>query len=403
LTPFFTFPPTPAPTTPFQVVDDLSDNDDESSLADMAPAIVMGVASSIIVCALALYAVDLRERYQSPPPGGMMTGDDVSHKPDEQTSMGRDEDDTSVGSVSHSSQSGYWINTKQLVKYEGPILPPMLALTKYDAAEDQSISRISTMTQSVAYSYGLEDMASRLAIESSSQVTELSDDYRVGKDTALTTLVKSGENISSSSSSDMSRSSSLTSVNSNASSLVGESFAEEGEGAKGYKRVGSPPFEYTPDKTDEGRDAMSESGWEDEERAEAEAELEQMVARLSFDGKQEVVREIYFAPSATAKDGHVSMGLRLVDAVSSMSCPSVAAVDLSSPLIGRIFIGDVIMSIDDADTSGLSADEALALMELVDGRQMVKLTVCSHEYDGGSDTDGQDSLDFGVPETSEEV
>ncbi len=187
---------------------------------------MVGLASSIIVCALFMYASDVRERrrankWASDHGHDDVVDDDSSQKSAFRSRVGDGESQTSAGSMH--AESGFWVHAKvamskstELVEYEGGngtnpqnMLPPMLAdearaedLASHNLAlttisDDASISRVSTLTMSLkesAYSYsaGIEEKLSRYAIESSSHVTELDDAHRVSDDTKLTSLVKGG-------------------------------------------------------------------------------------------------------------------------------------------------------------------------------------------------------------------
>jgi hypothetical protein len=106
------------------------------------------------------------------------------------------------------------------------------------------------------------------------------------------------------------------------------------------------------------------------------------------------VRQVCFAPCAT-----VSSGLELHDAPSAETYPTVSKVDLSGPLVGRLFIGDAILAVNDHATCGLCSEEIMKLFESEDpasedSAKMIALTVMSSESDGGSLSDEQQSIDL---------
>ena len=114
-----------------------------STVTDTVPAVMVGVASSIILCALILYTVDIRGRLQ--------TNDEKREVQAEVEAEKSIERDTISGSTVSGSSSFV-----QSLQYEGTderILPPLVAndsdIADIEYPEDLSISRISTLTQSM--------------------------------------------------------------------------------------------------------------------------------------------------------------------------------------------------------------------------------------------------------------
>lgn len=151
-----------------------------ATATDSAPAIVVGFAGCIIVFAALLYAHDVRERFQEKV---VVNVDKVNAE------INVAEGETSAGSI---GESGYWINTGSKAVAAYPALPP-LANESSPHQDEYSISRLTTMTESrmeSPWSFGVDEKL--MALETSSQVTELSDEHLVPLDTsALATLMSS--------------------------------------------------------------------------------------------------------------------------------------------------------------------------------------------------------------------
>jgi hypothetical protein len=122
---------------------------------------------------------------------------------------------------------------------------------------------------------------------------------------------------------------------------------------------------------------------------------------------QEYVRNIFFVrvcpPSGTAN----SLGIDLEDSSCATGHPSVRSIHGQSPLRGSVFVGDVILAINNRETAGLGGQETGKLAQ--DGNSeasdVVKLTVISSNPDGSdaaSDSD-QVSMDTGIESTAIEV
>jgi hypothetical protein len=252
-----------------------------------------------------------------------------------------------------------------------------------------------------------EEKFSGQAIESSSAVTVLSDAHRVSKDTALSSLIK-GDGFDASV----------------CSSLTNGSSGEECLDIKFHQTTPLTCLDVSKDtpfveddrvKSDDDTGELSGENVFDEK--DEVTQLEQLIAGIPFDemsigtqtdadtheepeeriSRDVFVRDICFVPCAA--EGKVSLGLECYDATSADSHPTVLKVDLSGPLVGRVFIGDAILSVNDKDTSGLCSEEIIKLFESKDSTsehatKMIKLTVMSSEADGGSLSDGQQSVDL---------
>ena len=126
---------------------------------------------------------------------------------------------------------------------------------------------------------------------------------------------------------------------------------------------------------------------------------------------QDYVREIYFVPVGASR---VSFGIEVESANPQQLYPVIMAVKEVSPFLGRVFVGDLILAINNEETVGLrDVDVAKRLRAFErDGEQeapgqseVVKLTVLSSKSDG-SDTSSLNSsgtLDTGLLETAAEV
>lgn len=164
------------------VPEDNGGSGNTATASDSAPAVVLGFASCIIVFAAILYVHDVRERFQEKAQLNQGKANAPIH-------VGVAEGDTSAGST---GESGYWINTGSNDVAAYPALPP-LANQSSPHQDDYSISRLTTMTESrmeSPWSFGVDERL--MALETSSQVTELSEEHLVPLDTsALATLMSS--------------------------------------------------------------------------------------------------------------------------------------------------------------------------------------------------------------------
>lgn len=384
-----------------------------------------------------MYASDLRDRYRREKWAKEQRRDDVvddgSSQPSPKRSRSEVESKTSAGSTHE--ESDYWVQltSNELVEYQGGknphnILPPFLtdeereeiylALTLPEGA---SISRVSSMTGSFlegGFSYAdIEEKFSGHAVESSSRVTVLSDAHRVSDDTALSSLIK-GDGFDASVCSSLTNGSSGTALRLGEECLNIKFHQTQGTSTPLDSRDSSPD---TPSMEDDGVKSNDDTGEVSSEKIMDEkdelTQLEQLIAGIPFDelsigtqtdadtheepeeriSRDVFVREVCFVPCAA--EGKVALGLECYDATSADNHPTVQKVDLSGPLVGRVFIGDAILAVNDKDTSGLSSEEIMELFESKDSTsehatKMIKLTVMSSEADGGSLSDGQQSVDL---------
>ena len=458
--------PSSEPSTTTETVSSGSNGENIAAGAEKVAAAMVGVASSIIVCALVLYASDLRDRYNhekwaSEQRRLQEVADDNSTE--KSACHDRSENESNATTGSTAAESGYWVQvtSNELVEYTGGqnrqnILPPLLADEPREEVElaltclpldddDNSISRVSTLTASFmegGFSYAdIEEKMSRHAIESSSDVTELDDYHRVADDTALRSLIKDAMD-------DYEGSVCSSLTNASSTRLRGEECLDL-KGQAGNQTTPDstplPSLEVSPDTPLVDDDGVQREGnatnelLRDQRHADTAngnelAQLEQLIAGIPFDemsygtsshvtsdnqNDNEVrdepeeteayLRDVCFVPCASG--GNVSLGLLIYDAPSEEGYPTVAHVDFSGPLAGQLFIGNAILAVNDTNTTGLSSEEVMELFERSDSimkepehaKQMIKLTVMSLESDGGSSSDGQQSLDLGFPESAEEV
>jgi len=108
-----------------------------ASGTDAAPAIMVGLASCIIVFAVLFYLNDVRDHLQE-------NSDGNDNKSDSEIVKGA----TSARSTA-SGESGYWINTTSSAPNPYPLLPLIATNQSSPQQEDVSISRLSTMTESM--------------------------------------------------------------------------------------------------------------------------------------------------------------------------------------------------------------------------------------------------------------
>lgn len=449
----------PDPSLPADETISTNGSDSKDVATETIPAIMVGLASSIIMCAVLLYASDLRDRHRHEQwvneqrHGQELVDDNSSQK---STCVDGDVQSQSMTSAG-SSQSGFWVelNNKQIVEYKGNgasnMLPPMVAdenpggedyygmeLKRLGPPDDVSISRVSTLTASLvegggysSYSFGdIEEKASR--VDSSSAVTELSDTHRVSHDTVFSSLFKSPPEDN-----DISVCSSLTNGSGTTNGTPHLLGVRCLDGGKDGVANGTSSLEVSPDtpqveELTEGRQDNGDESKRPFRNRQPLAQLEQLISRIPLDelsspisrdneerdgpeedaGVKTFLRDIYFVPFAA--EASLSHGFEMNNAATSTSHASISKVDSSSPLFGRLFIGDLVLSVNDIDTVGLTGQDVLHLMEethvrtsdgegSISASNMTKLTVMSYESDGDSLSEGQESLDFGEPESVVEV
>lgn len=347
---------------------------DATTSANTVPAVMVGLASAIIVLAALLYAHDIRDRFRETTPDDSKSEAEIVEG-----------DTTSAGSTSN-GESGYWINTTSNALVPYPMLPPIATNEDGQANDDLSIAHMSTLTGSnfdSHWSFGVEDKLK--SIENSSCVTELSDEHLVPVDiSGLSMLIKKRKATDDGSSFES---------DDDEEALLGETCLDS------YEPLDSPrpSFEYTPDSTPgkEERDATSEGSEDSDERMGPTLKnLDHFMDDVPFEQMSiapSVVRDIYFVPGSA----NVAIGL----ALDKHDYPIIANVDPSSPLVGRVFIGDSILSLNDIDGMDFSAEECMTVLE---AGLMVKLTVQSIEPESASD-DGSSVVDLDDLEGAVEV
>lgn len=483
-------------------------------------AAMVGVASSIIACALFMYASDLRDWYCHGNNNKWWSKESQRHHHDDvlvdvdgssncsqspsakRFPLEEAESKTSAGSTHE--ESDYWVQvtSHELVEYQPQnILPPLheerdenynnLALTFLPADDDDddaSISRVSSMTAASYLEGGFsfvdleETFSSHDAAKVSSfsgNVTVLSDAHRVSEYTPLSSLIKGdggdddgfdrrsgtaslllgkkGANVKVHQTQDTTTTTTTPPLASLDDCSLDTTFVQDdrvksndntGEEVSGEKIIDErdeltlleqliddvpsdersigTPTTHAADAHESVQDDRVKSNYDTDdvsgdkimdERDELSL-LEQLIANIPFDemsigtqtdadtheeseeriSRDVFVREVCFVP-CTADEGKVSLGLEFYNATNDYH-PTVQKVDLSGPLVGRVFIGDAILAVNDKDTVGLAPEEILELCESRDSlseqhaTKMTKLTVMSSVADGGSLSDGQQSVDF---------
>jgi hypothetical protein len=147
------------------------------------------------------------------------------------------------------------------------------------------------------------------------------------------------------------------------------------------------------------------------------------------DDQDSYIRDIYFVP--VAANTVVDLGIQLHDASCTSTHPLIASVQENSPLAGRLFEGDILLAVNNVETTGLCGalvsksfsenavvqqetpgdnDDELSPTSSSQGAQVVKLTVMSSIHDSDDDSDSSSSsttmprsIDTGRSETAVEV
>jgi hypothetical protein len=432
-----------------------------STTTAILPVVTVGVASAVIACAVMLYLTDMRDRCRNPRSDNRV--ENASHK---QVHLSLTRTGTS------SSMSERWVESDG--QRDGALYPIMLPPYPRDAddAEDMemviscvppkqiTLSRESTMTSILVQGNVWEG---RIVPYDNSQavgdVTELSDTNRVGDRTYLGSLVQSPNKqerkiaVMSSSPvrSESSRCSSLTDISESEGTettpqLAGETVLKNEEATLKKKIVPSMSLELSYDTpSDEERDAGDGSHLghrahgadvDVRESPTKQTHLEHLIAGIPVmdsDGRrpfssvhdmqavpiQDYIRDVYFVVGTTTiTQNGIDFGLDLLDATCPVTHPSVVAVHVKSPLLGRIFTGDFVLYVNGTDVAGQSAVQVANLLECSNGgtqddvagaKTVIKLTIMSSHVDGASDTDGasdadgQASLDLGFADSAVEV
>jgi len=113
--------------------------------------------------------------------------------------------------------------------------------------------------------------------------------------------------------------------------------------------------------------------------------------------EQQYLRDVYFFPLRVNDSSQHDMGLDI------SQHGRVESVSLESPLYGRVFVGDVIISVNDIDLVGLEPHHVIQRIREAT-RSAIKLTVLSASRDLASDTDDgrtSSSIESGLPESGE--
>lgn len=347
-------------------------------------------------------------------------------------------------------------NNEHPIIHTGNVLPD----------DDSSISHVSTLTDTLMdenYTVCTDEKeklsSNDQVIEPASEVTELSEKHRVSDDMDFNNLVQSSiaNNVNLIEESDGSVCSSLTNLTNESLHLLGEMFlAKKGTEEQSVtnkctdgklKASTGCPFDKSEEcmQTDEERDTaattndmecsalpMCRLGPDCDSPSLSLSDLtrsKELNHCSSFDDVEKnttttivpdnnrfwdrVVREISFVPISKGTRNSAAIGLDLVSAVCSSTHPTVNKLGMSSPFVGRIFAGDLIICINEINTAGMSGKDVLQLIEgksascveqSRSGGEMVKLTVLSQETDDASLlSDGQQSLDFGLYATRMEM
>lgn len=338
---------------PLTPIDDVSSGGNSRSDFDTAPAVMVGFASCIILFAAILYGHDLRSRFQEKK--------GVNEK-QITAEIAVAEGETTAGST---GESGYWINAT--TKSPATSLPKVTTNQSTPHQDELSISRLSTMTDSMMgspWSFGVDEKL--MALETSSQVTELSDEHLVPLDTsALAALMNSRRDDDS-----------WTSAEDEDALFNDRLYGQAGR----YEAIDSPrpSFEYSPNRRKEVGNAPS-NGSEDSDARVSPVQLEGLIASIPFHQMSDnpsIVRDIYFHPGN--KRAKIGLQIMMKDGF-----PTVIVVEPSSPLAGRIYCGDCILSVNDMDSTTYTLNNLVAIFE---AGSIVKLTVCSIEIESGSDS-----------------
>lgn len=117
--------------------------------------------------------------------------------------------------------------------------------------------------------------------------------------------------------------------------------------------------------------------------------------------EEEYIRDVYFVPfnEIGGPSRLNSLGLDIVQPIWPMTHPSIVSVSPESPLSGRIFPGDVIVSVNDRDMASLEPQSVLKHIRKSTG-STIKITVLStSDIDDG----GVSVEDYGLEESAVEI
>lgn len=154
------------------------------------------------------------------------------------------------------------------------------------------------------------------------------------------------------------------------------------------------------------------------EQTDEHSRLEHLVTSFSYhsedDGSHEdFIRDIFYVPT-TSTAGTKDISLQFIGASCPVTHPMITFVGDESPLVGRVFVGDFILRINEQEAGGMSSDDVLkflvrsprneeghvAMGSKAVSVKMIKLTVMSSHADG-SDTEA--SVDIGRANSATEV
>ena len=395
---------------------------DTISADETIPAIMVGIASSVMICAVFLYITDIRDRHR--------------HERMLEQSQQRRGHDTNSKQLETIASSGYWIpETDYPLNHPYPILPPMddddECRDQPDYIEDMSLSPVSTMTLSLALD-SLRHIDSE-GLEASLEIVELSEDYRVSQDMDIASLVdlsriqtkvpyrhnedkdptintledqigggnddgtyssfrisimeddmdsdmESDEDESgwtssrSDTSSEMSIGTYLKSIHSS------KSHGSTSSSTKSFELLGERCLEkeVTPQKSrsdDTSLDRSPDTPHGDQPFSSPQNELAQLEQLYN---KTELPFQEYSGLACSelseedsiqdyvrdifvvpVADTCISIGIEVEDAPSESSYPAVASISEESPLLDRIFVNDLILAINNEEMVGLCATDVM--------------------------------------------
>lgn len=75
------------------------------------------------------------------------------------------------------------------------------------------------------------------------------------------------------------------------------------------------------------------------------------------DDQDSYVRDIYFVPVASKSVADFDLGIQLHNASCAWTHPMIASIEEKSPLAGRLFEGDILLAVNNVETTGLCGDE----------------------------------------------
>jgi hypothetical protein len=157
-------------------------------------------------------------------------------------------------------------------------------------------------------------------------------------------------------------------------------------------------------------------------------EEDRTISATSSDDDEYFIRDIFYVPTTSAEGSTNDLILHVIGADCPLTHPMISFVGEDSPLAGRVFPGDYVLSINEEEAGGMSSEDVLAHLlagsspiiatwkkeeqahvetmlgnnnEVVGSIKMIKLTVMSSHADGSDTTDA--SVDLDRPATAAEV